>query len=65
MSDAQPWLTMAVLCAGLSSMSALADTEDDLARQPANPVAAFNYGEQNFLYDMRFAGQYARLGFRW
>lgn len=40
MSDAQPWLTMAVLCAGLSSMSALADTEDDLARQLANPVAA-------------------------
>jgi len=64
MSVAHPWLPVAVLCAGLSSMSALADSKYDLARQPANLVAAFDYDEQNFLYDMRFAGQYAGLGFR-
>ena len=40
MADARSWLPIALLCAGLSSMPALADTEDDLARQLANPVAA-------------------------
>jgi len=40
MNSAHPWLPLAVLCTGLSSMSALAETEDDLARQLANPVAA-------------------------
>jgi opacity protein-like surface antigen len=28
-------------------------------------AVAFDYDEQNFLYDMRFAGPYAGLGFRW
>jgi hypothetical protein len=40
MADARSWLPIALLCAGLSSLPALADTEDDLARQLANPVAA-------------------------
>jgi hypothetical protein len=28
-------------------------------------VVAFDYSEQNFAYDMRFAGPYLGLGFRW
>lgn len=28
-------------------------------------VVAFDYSEQNFAYDMRFAGPYAGRGFRW
>ena len=35
MADARSWLPIALLCAGLSSLPALADTEDDLAKQLA------------------------------
>ena len=61
-------------CSGVPGLAPYNDTMASLTKTPVSPgtagkhgyrAVASDYSEQNFTYDMRFAGPYLGLGFSW